>query len=146
MKLILYLLTVMSLNLFAAHEALKAWTEVISAIHLCKFKDLDFGEALQGDPAMNISPQQGAEFSVTGEPYRAYQILIPDQVTLRTASGSGPNEQILVNQFRSYPEKAGRLDCDGKQTLRVGATRASLLQSQKAGAYIAPFVVTVMYQ
>lgn len=144
MKFFLILFT--PLSLFAAHESLKAWTEVVSAIHLSKTRDLDFGEGLQGDPPKNIAPQSGAQFQVTGEPHRAYQILIPNQVVLKTASGDSPNEQIQVTAFQSFPDKSGKLDCDGRQNLNIGATRGSLLPTQKSGVYLAPFTVTVMYQ
>lgn len=142
---LLCILTYFYFPIFAAHENVRITTEVVSAIHLFKQKDLDFGEGLQGDPAKLISTLEGAEFSVVGEPHRAYSILIPSQIIMKTAGGQTPSEQIQVTNFQSSPEKQGKLDCDGKQTLRVGATRAALLQTQKSGNYLAPFTVTVLY-
>ena len=140
-----FILFTITISLFAAHENVKITTEVVSAIHLFKQRDLDFGEALQGDPAKQVSTTEGAEFSVVGEPHRAYSILIPSSIVLKTAGGDSPSEQIQVTNFQSSPENQGKLDCDGKQTLRVGATRAALLQTQKSGNYLAPFTVTVLY-
>ncbi len=137
------ILAVCQLN--AAQQNVKIYTEVVSAIHLFKLRDLDFGEGLQGDAAKLVSTSEGAEFSVLGEPHRAYSIIIPHTLSMTTGSGSTASEQIQVSNFQSQPDTSGKLDCDGKQTLRIGATRAALLPTQKSGNYLAPFTVTVLY-
>src|SRR5205823_5116176 len=100
---------------------------------------------LQGDPSKVVTASDGAEFSVTGEPHRAYYIIVPSSITMKTGSGASLSEQILVTNFQSHPDRSGKLDCDGRQTLKIGATRAALLSTQNSGSYLAPFTVTVLY-
>ncbi len=125
-----------------------AKASVKTSLGITKNSDLDFGDAFPGDAQLAVLPEssQASLFTVSGEPFRAYNISLPSTVTLLTGNGSGGDKQIIVNRFTSTPARTGKLDGLGKEILKVGATRGNIKASQESGAYSAVFTVTVVYQ
>lgn len=117
-----------------------------SALSASKGKDLDFGNAFAGDGTMTVPSTSGAQFNVTGEPGRAFSILLPSNVTMATGGGGTSASQIVVSNFTSSPAGSATLSSGGTSTVSVGATRAALLQNQASGDYSVTFTVVLTYQ
>jgi hypothetical protein len=126
-----------------------ALQRVIAALSIVKDADLNFGEAAQGAAAKTIAPAAAdkARFTVSGEPGKAFNIVLPADSTVKmiTDGGGSANKEIAVNAFTSFPATQGTLSGAGSLELGVGATRAALGASQQAGNYSGSFVVTVAY-
>ena len=120
---------------------------VAHSLRIVKTRDMDFGLASTGNSEMTLDPEQGkgAEFSVVGEPHKAYSIVLPHSITLTTGDGKSQTTRIEIKDFRSSPSRTGNLDPDGHQTLRIGATRQPIADDQLPGQYSGPFTVTLTY-
>lgn len=125
-----------------------ARASVKTSLGIVKNSDLNFGDAFPGDPQLAVPPEspQAAVFTVSGEPNRAYNILLPNSLQMLTGNGSGSDRQIIVNRFTSTPARSGKLDGSGHESLKVGATRGNIKNTQESGAYSGVFTVTVAYQ
>ena len=148
---IIFVVSILTQSAHAGRSASAVGTakaKVSKSISISNNSDLDFGEGFTGDGAATLNPAvgEGAQFTVTGERNRAYDITLPASVTVTTGDGVGANRQIVVNAFSSNPAASGNLGAAGTQSLRVGATRAALLDTQESGDYSASFTVTVAYQ
>ncbi len=121
---------------------------VKTSIGIAKNSDLDFGDAFPGDASFAVTPDsvKAAKFTVTGEPTRAYNIMLPSQLILTTGNGVGIDRQMMINRFNSSPSRTGKLNASGMETLTVGATRAAITNTQESGNYSGVFTVTVIYQ
>ena len=131
----------------AASATATASQTVIAAISIVKTSDLNFGTAPQGDPAkvLATSDPLAAGFTVSGDPNRAYTITLPAGSISMTTNGGGANKEIVVSSFTSNPNGTGTIGASGTQSLKVGATRAALANTQVAGNYSATFTVSVIY-
>ena len=125
--------------------------KVTQKIQISKISDLNFGEASPGDSPKTVPPGQqdnmeNASFRVVGEPFRNFFIFLPpaNSVVMKLGSG-GPNSQIRVDQFQSFPSQMGQLGARGETIVLVGATREALSVQQKNGDYVGGFTVTVVY-
>ena len=120
---------------------------VNQSLRIEKTRDMDFGTAVTGTAEATLNPNQGegAEFSVKGEPNKAYSIVLPEKAVLTTESGESESQRIEISQFQSSPKLSGNLSSDGSEILRVGATRPSIGTLQQAGEYSGHFTVTLTY-
>ena len=123
-----------------------ARTTVLPQMALQKTRDLEFGSAVQGEEALDISPGAvaGAQFSVAGQPGHAYSIVLPESIQMTTPGN--PADSILISRFRSLPARTGNLNSSGTDTIAVGATRAAVKTNATSGEYSGEFTVTVTYQ
>jgi len=147
---VVLLLKISSKDVYSAMEEASVNTTVIAAITIDKISDLEFGIAVQGDGPKQVIPgttenAENASFLVSGEPYTGYHITLPHSVMMTTGQGMGVRQQIIVNNFASFPSGNGMLNGRGFQLLFVGATRSALLLNQTVGAYRGTFIVEVVY-
>ncbi|MEO5668968.1 MAG: DUF4402 domain-containing protein [Bdellovibrionota bacterium] len=122
-------------------------------IHITKVKDLEFGEAYQGDAADTVAPAdsagRNAEFKVTGREGGVFTIDLPDNgtVIMTTGDGTTADKQVAVQDFVSnFGGDGATATIAGDTALFVGATRAAIADEQQDGEYQASFDVTVAYQ
>jgi hypothetical protein len=87
-----------------------------------------------------VSLSHAARFDVAGCGDYAYNIVLPDTITLSSATSS-----MTMNNFVSQPATTGLLDATGNQELVVGAT-LNVGASQAAGSYSGAFIVEVVFQ
>jgi hypothetical protein len=124
---------------------------VVHRLQIEKTSDLNFGEASPGDgpklvPAGTSENPENASFAVRGEPSRMYQIVLPSHNSVVMAtSGGGPNGQITIKEFYSWPIRYGIMNSNGESNIYVGALREGIKVKQKVGEYTGQFVVTVVY-
>jgi hypothetical protein len=136
---------------FSDTAAASANQKIVYRLELRKVSDLNFGEASPGDPAKEIKAgisenAENASFEVSGEPYRAYQIILPSSNSIKMIHGGGGlNREILIKEFTSWPIRTGVLNAQGESMIYVGATRQGIFRSQIAGDYTGQFFVTVVY-
>lgn len=125
----------------------KAKVNVKKSIKITKVSDMEFPQAYTGDAAASLDPSsgEGAEFTVSGQKNQSYSISIPSSATMVTGDGVGDDKQIAVSSFASNPNASGDLGNSGSQSLRVGATRAAIRDTQEPGDYEVSFNVTVAY-
>jgi len=162
---------IMSVNIFAqggntANDSGTTTASVIASLNMTAVEDLEFGEGIQGDAAVTITPVNGdkfgvgatgASFSLTGEPGRNYSVTLPADGTVTMTTGAGgANETIAVDSFTDLGEsscggaifqicvKDGRA-VGGVDSFAVGATRAALGAAQAPGSYSGTFTVSVIY-
>lgn len=114
--------------------------------------DLDFGAGAPGDSAKVVVPgttesAANGSFTITGDANTAYTIVLPSTATMKIKNSSTPDSAIGISNFISYPAAGanGLLDSTGTQRLYLGATRAPLLNNQKAGSYSGAYSLTVVY-
>ncbi|MNL49879.1 hypothetical protein D3C87_1728470 [compost metagenome] len=125
--------------------------QIVHRLQIKKVSDLNFGEASPGDgpkliPAGTAENAENASFEVRGEPSRMYQIVLPgNNSVVMTTSGGGPNGEITIKEFNSFPARAGVMDPNGGSTIYVGALREAISTKQKVGEYTGQFVITVVY-
>lgn len=121
---------------------------VKTSLGISKSLDLEFGDRFPGDAMSTITPESSssAKFLVSGEPTRAYNIILPAQLNITTGNGVGADKQIPVIRFNSSPSRSGKLDALGQEVLRVGATLGNIKPTQESGNYTGTFTVTVVYQ
>lgn len=150
------ILTVLTAALFfsasshAATSTAKAQMKVLSAIEITKNSDLLFADATPGTVEEQVAADtqetnQNASFSITGEPDKAIVISLPidGTVVMKKNGGGTADTEIPVNSFTS--NSIPTLDASGSALLYVGATRATLSQTQERGDYEADFQVDVIY-
>jgi hypothetical protein len=135
---------------------------IVSPIAITKTQDLNFGNvAVSATPgSVILAPDASrsitggvtlpavsgtvtaAHFDVTGTPSYTYAITLPSTSTT-VSSGT---DNMLVDDFTSFPATTGTLDATGVQTVNVGAT-LNVDASQAPGTYTSavPFEVTVNY-
>jgi len=134
----------------SASATADAKAKVVASITIKRKRDLDFGEGSPGDSAKSVASTDpsAAQFSLTGEANKAYDVFLPSSIKMVRAGGDSGNgdDTISVNTFTSDPSGSGNLGASGNQTLGVGATRASLSVTQATGNYSGSFTVTVAYQ
>lgn len=124
---------------------------IVHKLQIRKVSDLDFGEASPGDGPKTIAPgasetRENASFEVSGEPLRYFQIILPPRKSVHMINGGGgPQREIAIEEFTSYPHRSGALDQSGRSMIYVGATREAISTSQKAGDYMGRFYITVVY-
>lgn len=148
-KIYLFLIVIVSLVAVAERSdstSALIHTTVFRSIKIEKTRDFEMGDAYAGDNATVFPPDRGAQFKVSGEPLKFYNIVLPTRVTLTTGNGVGVEKRIDIYDFRSTPSILGRIGANGESNLEVGATRAKLLNSQSSGSYLGNFSVTVVYQ
>lgn len=87
-----------------------------------------------------VSLAHAARFDVAGCRDYAYNIVLPDTITLSSATSS-----MSMNNFISQPTASGVLDSTGNQELVVGAT-LNVGTSQAPGSYNGTFIVEVVFQ
>lgn len=131
-------------NSYAASGSATATVTVIQALAIAKTQDLGFGVGAPGDGTKTVLPADStaAIFNVTGQPNQPYTITLPTSLNMVRTGGT---EIIVVNTFTSNPSATGTLNGSGAQTLRVGATRASIPLGQILGTYTGTFTVDVTY-
>ena len=130
--------------LFILGESLFAKPIKISAL-----SQLDFGTGAPGDSAKQILPgttetAANGSFAVTGDANRAFSILLPASATMEIGNGQN-KDSIAISSFTSFPSVAGVLNGAGDRTVFVGATRAALKLTQRAGLYSGSYSITVVY-
>lgn len=136
---------------FGDTEIASAKQTIVHRLQIQKISDLNFGEASPGDgskiiTAGNTETNENASFQVSGEPNRAYQIILPPDNSVKMVTGSGgANREIVIKDFNSTPSRLGRLDNVGQSKIYVGATRGSIPTTQKTGEYVGQFYITVVY-
>jgi hypothetical protein len=135
---------------------------IVSPIAITKAQDLNFGNVavsatpgtvvLAPDASRSITggvtlpavsgTVTAAHFDVTGTPSYTYAITLPSTSTT-VSSGT---DNMVVDNFTSFPATTGTLDALGVQTVNVGAT-LNVDASQAPGTYTSavPFEVTVNY-
>lgn len=124
---------------------------VFSTITIQKNSDLNFGEAPQGDPEKTVLPGraenfENASFEVFGDKGSTFTIILPtDNIIKMILDTGGPNKEIPVNKFSSYPQSQITMGSQGQEHLFVGATRAKLSPTQKPGKYIGNFTISIVY-
>lgn len=154
MKAFLFLGIIGSLAGFStAHAANSASAtakiSIISALNLTNNTDLDFGDFIQGETgvkSVTAGDPESANFSVSGAPNTAYNIVLPSSAVTMTNGTGGPNKEIDVAGFSS--DKVGNsstLDGSGSDSFNVGGETASLTGSEEVGDYAGSFTVTVAY-
>ncbi len=120
------------------------------AIKITTVSQIDFGNGAPGDAAKQVLPSTtdnatNASFNVTGDPNRAFTIGLPaTAINMQTGAGA-TLDTISVSTFSSFPTGPATLDATGKRTLLVGATRAALRLTQRAGLYSGSYSITVVY-
>lgn len=87
-----------------------------------------------------VSLAHAARFDVVGCGDYAYNIVLPDTITLSSTTSS-----MSMNNFVSMPATSGILDATGRQELVVGAT-LNVGAAQPAGVYSGSFIVEVVFQ
>lgn len=87
-----------------------------------------------------VSLSQAAHFDINGCKDFAYNIVLPDTITLSSTSSS-----MTMNNFISQPASSGVLDATGYQELVVGAT-LNVDAAQAPGSYAGSFIVEVVFQ
>lgn len=87
-----------------------------------------------------VSLAHAARFDVAGCADYAYNIVLPDTITLSSSTSS-----MSMNNFVSMPATSGVLDATGNQELVVGAT-LNVGAAQTAGTYSGSFIVEVVFQ
>ncbi|OFZ18935.1 MAG: hypothetical protein A2X94_13370 [Bdellovibrionales bacterium GWB1_55_8] len=137
---------------YSASSVATCTQTVTPAISIQNISGLDFGSASAGTQALLIDSgteedARNASFIVSGEPRRSYSITLPEDgvVEMTLSEAKGPQSQIGVNGFRSYPSGAGIIGSEGNQLLLVGASRDPLDKDQLPGFYSGSFTVTVVY-
>lgn len=111
--------------------------------------DLNFGQAVQGDPARTVPPGttengSNASFQVNGRPFHNYTILLPNRHVQLTRSNGEAG--IALTRFSSFPDNAnGVLDSHGQQIFFVGATRGAIPAASPRGEYSGRFEVVILY-
>jgi hypothetical protein len=124
---------------------------IVNRLQIKKISDLNFGEASPGDGPKQVlagvaENNENASFEVSGEPNRMYQIVLPaDNSVMMINGGGGPNSEIKIKEFSSFPIRVGTLDTNGNGNIFVGATREAISLKQKVGDYAGQFFVTVVY-
>lgn len=83
-----------------------------------------------------------AQFTLTGEPNRAYSIDLPSAGSVVLTSASG--HTMPVQSFSSNPSGAGQLGPGGSQTITIGAT-LGVAAAQPVGSYSGSFRVLLNY-
>lgn len=131
----------------------KATISIKRKLTIEKNKDLEFGEAFQGDAADTVTPADAAGreaiFTVKGREGAVFSIDLPDPNTVVMITGTGDTtvSQIAVEDFVSNFGGDGSTGAiSGDTTLSVGATRAAIAADQLEGDYEALFNVAVAYQ
>ncbi len=142
---------VVGVSAFAGNSASTnaiAKAQVKKSISISKTQDLDFGLGFTGDTAVSVAATSAAaaKFTVAGEKNKAYNIVLPANVTISTGDGVGPDKQIEISSLSSDPNSSGNLGAAGTQVVGVGGMRAALSNSQESGDYSGVFTVTVTYQ
>lgn len=103
------------------------------------------GRSITGGVTLPVVPGtvRAASFTVSGQANYTYAITIPTgDLTIQNST----SDDMIVNEFASYPSATGVLSELGDQTLKVGAT-LNVSGLQPAGVYSSatPFDVTVNY-
>ena len=125
--------------------------QIVHRLQIKKTSDLNFGEASPGDgpklvPAGTAENPENASFEVRGEPNRMYQIVLPsNNSVVMSTTGGGPNGEITIKEFFSWPIRYGMMNGNGESNIYVGALREAIKTKQKVGEYTGQFVVTVVY-
>jgi hypothetical protein len=78
--------------------------------------------------------------TVLGEPLTSYDIMLPGAALL-----TGPDDDMIFDNFTSSLGGSGTLNAGGSQTVNFGAT-LHLKANQGNGAYAGTFSVTVTYE
>lgn len=130
-----------------ASAAARITATVMKSISIEKVTDLDFGSAYEGSQSetINATNSNAANFLVQGEPGKAFSVVLPEKVELHPANNT-TKDSISVSQFTSLPSQTGRMDKNGKTSLKVGATRSPISKNQEKGEYAGQFTITVTYQ
>lgn len=124
---------------------------IVNRLKIEKISDLNFGEASPGEGpklvhAGFMETDENASFEVSGEQFRFFQIVLPDDNSVKmTKERGGPNKEIGITKFHSFPNKLGYLDQSGKAMVYVGAHRQGISPNQESGEYSGQFQITVVY-
>jgi hypothetical protein len=121
-------------------------------IKVTTVSSLNFGVGAPGDSSKVVvagttESASNGSFTVTGDPNTAYTIILPTKATMQIKNSNSPDSSIEISGFNSYPVAGanGLLGSFGSQSLYLGATRAGLRSSQRAGSYSGSFSLTVVY-
>ncbi len=121
-----------------------------AAIKIAGVSQIDFGTGAPGDSIKIILPgttdnATNGSFIVRADANRAFTIALP-VTAINMQTGSGPTiDTIAVSNFTSFPAGISTGDAAGNRTLLVGARRAALKLTQRAGLYSGTYTVTVVY-
>ncbi len=135
-----------------------ATANILGSISLTKVDDLAFGDIIASNQAgtvavstngqatdnggvIQLGGEDNAEFTVSGQKNRAYDITLPGSIDI---TGPG-NEKMTVDNFVSTPDGSGQIKGNGIDTIKVGAT-LHINANQAYGFYTGTFDVTVAYQ
>ncbi|MFV3409173.1 DUF4402 domain-containing protein [Bdellovibrio bacteriovorus] len=124
---------------------------IVNRLQIEKISDLNFGEASPGEGPKTVragfmETDENASFEVSGEQFRFFQIILPDNNTVKMdTAGGGPNKEIRIVSFHSFPHKLGYLNQSGKSMVYVGAHREGISPNQSPGEYSGQFQITVVY-
>lgn len=110
---------------------------------------LYFGIRALGDPAKVIPAGtsdnlENASFNVTGDPNRAFTIVLPTSADVITGTG-GNRKKLTVTSFTSFPSGNGTLSSVGDRVVYVGATIPAIPTNLTVGSYSGSFTFTVLY-
>lgn len=133
---------------FAGSTAVgQIFMRVLANLNIEQVAPMVFPSAFAGAASETISldGDNGARFVVSGQPNTSFQINIPDEVILQTGSADEENQKIKVYNFMSYPAQKGIIDSEGKQTIKLGATRDALLPDQADGEYSGTYTIEIIY-
>jgi len=114
-----------------------------------RFSGVGRGPIPVGAPADTIFPWDvnAAVFELTGSPFLTYTVTLPENGTtiMKTLGGDFADEQIRVNSFSYLSQNSGSLDADGRDLIRIGATRDAIRPTQRVGPYSTTFEIIVTF-
>jgi hypothetical protein len=127
---------------------------IVNVLGTKKIQDMRFsgvgrGPIPVGAPADTIFPWDvnAAVFQIVGSPYLNYTVTLPANGTtiMRTLGGNFADEQIRVNSFSYSSQNGSSLGPDGRDIIRVGATRDAIRPTQRVGPYRTTFEIIITF-
>jgi len=135
--------------------------DVVAPISISLRSNLDFGKVIPDAARGRLSCTPGSQvvrvsgltqvggceagsFRVTGEPYFAFSISLPQSAIELDAPGAPGGGYVSVDRFKSRPKHTGMIGRNGSRLLRIGA-RLRVKGDTPPGHYSAVYHVSVDY-
>jgi len=135
--------------------------DVVAPISISLRSNLDFGQVIPGAARGRFACTPGGQvvrvsgltqvggceagsFRVTGEPYFAFSISLPQGAIELDAPGAPGGGFVSVDKFKSRPKHTGVIGSNGSRLLRIGA-RLRIKGDTPPGHYSAVYNVSVDY-